>query len=450
VDGAAPRQPGDSGWSDRELSDWRGYAGPSRRHTMRILFLADGRSPIAQSWIGGRIEDGHEVHLVSSRAQDAARLPGLASFRCLPLISRPRGQRGQGASAAVTQRSAASLAASKFALHWLAPLWIAERAQRFAHMARELEPDLTHALRLPLEGMVAARAMERDARSWPLAISIWGNDFTLHAPASPFMTQWTRRAMQRADALHVDCKRDVSAAGSWGFERGRAVLVAPGNGGIRSEVFHPVRQPAGWAQRWGLPADATVFVNPRGLRGYARSDTFFKALPIVLRDLPTAGFLCVGMAGSPLAEGWVRRLNLADRVRLLPALSPGEMAAVFQGAVASLSITTHDGTPNTLLEAMACGCFPIAGDIASLREWIRDGENGHLVPPGDAAAVARAMVSAARSSDLRTHAAQINTRLVAERGEARAVGRMIDEFYGATVGRATAPANGAYSPRSEP
>jgi len=410
---------------------------------MRILILADGRSPIAQSWIRGRIEDGHEVHLVSSRAQEAAPLSGLASFRCLPLISRPRGPNGQGASAAVTQRSAASLAASEFALHWLAPLWIAERAQRFVQIIHELQPELTHALRLPLEGMVAARAMERGVRPGPLAISIWGNDFTLHAPASPFMTLWTRRAMQRADALHVDCKRDLAAARSWGFERGRAVLVAPGNGGVRSEVFHPATQPAGWPQRWGLPADATVFVNPRGLRGYTRSDTFFKALPTVLRELPTAGFLCVGMAGSPLAEGWVRRLNLADPVRLLPALSPGEMAEVFQGALVSLSITTHDGTPNTLLEAMACGCFPIAGDIGSLREWIRDSENGYLVPPGDATALASAMISAARSPDLRMHAAQINARLVAGRGEARAVGRMINEFYGVAVGRGTTAAHSA-------
>jgi glycosyltransferase involved in cell wall biosynthesis len=105
------------------------------------------------------------------------------------------------------------------------------------------------------------------------------------------------------------------------------------------------------------------------------------------------------------------------------------MAELFQGAQASLSVTTHDGTPNTLLEAMACGCFPIAGDLASLREWIRDGENGLLVPPGDDGALAKAVVKASRSSELREHAAQVNARLVAERGDAQAVRHRIRRFY---------------------
>ena len=41
------------------------------------------------------------------------------------------------------------------------------------------------------------------------------------------------------------------------------------------------------------------------------------------------------------------------------------MAALFRQAQVMLSITTHDGTPNTLLEGLASGCFPIAGDIES-------------------------------------------------------------------------------------
>jgi glycosyltransferase involved in cell wall biosynthesis len=167
------------------------------------------------------------------------------------------------------------------------------------------------------------------------------------------MSAWSRRDMRLAHALQTDCERDQAAATEWGFARERPRLVAPGNGGIRSQVFHPLRWPAGWPSRWGLPADATVFVNPRGLRGYARSDTFFAAIPIVLHELPHARFLCVGMAGSPLARRWIRRLGIEDSVRLLPGLSPLEMAEVFQGAQASISITTHDGTPNTLLEARA-------------------------------------------------------------------------------------------------
>ena len=37
--------------------------------------------------------------------------------------------------------------------------------------------------------------------------------------------------------------------------------------------------------------------------------------------------------------------------------------------------------PEAILEAMALGCFPIAGDIESVREWITPGVNGILVDP---------------------------------------------------------------------
>jgi len=33
---------------------------------MRLLFIADGRSPIALNWISHFVESGHEVHLVST------------------------------------------------------------------------------------------------------------------------------------------------------------------------------------------------------------------------------------------------------------------------------------------------------------------------------------------------------------------------------------------------
>lgn len=44
------------------------------------------------------------------------------------------------------------------------------------------------------------------------------------------------------------------------------------------------------------------------------------------------------------------------------------MAYLFRLADVTVSLSEDDGTPNTLLEAVACGCFPIAGDIESVRE----------------------------------------------------------------------------------
>ncbi|MCH7479774.1 MAG: glycosyltransferase, partial [Chloroflexi bacterium] len=84
---------------------------------------------------------------------------------------------------------------------------------------------------------------------------------------------------------------------------------------------------------------------------------------------------------------------------------------------------------NTLLEAMACGCFPIAGDLESLREWITLGQNGLLVNPGDSRALADAILQALAQPDLRNQAVQHNFHLVAERAELTIVMVQAQQMY---------------------
>jgi glycosyltransferase involved in cell wall biosynthesis len=105
------------------------------------------------------------------------------------------------------------------------------------------------------------------------------------------------------------------------------------------------------------------------------------------------------------------------------------MADLFRQAQVVVSPSTHDGTPNTLLEAMACGCFPVVGDIESLREWITPGKNGFLVDPADPQGLAEAILIGLQNPELRAQAHKQNARLIAERAEYHEVMRQAAEFY---------------------
>lgn len=173
------------------------------------------------------------------------------------------------------------------------------------------------------------------------------------------------------------------------------------------------------------------------------------ARPTPLRILCTRGFLPVycneglirGLAalsdesqdfqvtftsGGPLLER-VRRLadetltpRLRERVSFLGGVTDAEMLAHLQCAHLFVSLSRSDGTSISLLEALACGLFPILSDIPPNREWVDPAaENGLLVPLDEPRALAAALRRAMGDADLRARAAAFNRQLILQRADAR-------------------------------
>lgn len=383
---------------------------------MRLLFIADGRSPIALNWIAYFVEQGDEVHLVSTYPCQPKL--NLSSLEVIPVSFSQAVSNAEGEKMGKSNSGLRQL----IPLRWrtalrqrLGPLTLTNATRQLSATLARLQPDLVHAMRIPYEGMLAALAQP----SMPLLISIWGNDFTLHAPATRRMRVLTRQALQGADALHADCQRDIRLAWEWGYPHDRPYRVLPGGGGIQLDVFLPGEK----------SDDSMLVINPRGLRAYVRNDTFFRAIPLVLEKRPETHFACPNMQGEAQAERWVAENGIVDKVELLPRLARSEIARLFQRAQVAVSPSTHDGTPNTLLEAMACGCFPVAGDLESLREWITPGLNGLLVDPADPQALAAAILQALEHPNLRQTAAAYNRQLILDRAEYGKVMSDASQFY---------------------
>jgi glycosyltransferase involved in cell wall biosynthesis len=298
---------------------------------------------------------------------------------------------------------------------WFGPFTIRRAADRLRGFIERVKPDLVHAMRIPYEGMMAADAYI----GAPLIVSTWGNDFTLHAPSTRLMEHYTQWTMKVADALHADCQRDVRLAHRWGFAKDKLSLVTPGNGGIRTDIFYRPQQ----------PVDEPVIINPRGFRPYVHNDVFFHAIPLVLKNYPNAKFIFALMAGEEQAETWVRELGVKESVELLPPLSHAQMADVFRRAQIVASPSIHDGTPNSLLEGIACGCFPVAGDLESIREWITPDENGLLFDSNNAQSIADAICIAIENKNLRAKAAGLNKEIISTRAEYGMNMKRAEEFY---------------------
>ena len=378
---------------------------------MKILFVADCRSPIAQNWIRHFAARGDEIYLASTFACPAGVDFPINGLEIIPVAFSALKKANQRPGSA----SARTLGLRTVFKQWFGPLTIRGAAQRLRGLIQQIRPDLIHAMRIPYEGMLAADA----STGRPLIISTWGNDFTLHAPSTGLMSHYTRWTMQVADALHTDCHRDLRLAREWGFSVEKPGLVIPGNGGVRSDVFYPPAK----------PVEEPVVINPRGFRPYVRNDMFFKAIPLVLARQPNAKFFFASMAGESQATQWIRELNISHAVQLLPPLPHAKMAEVFRRAQIVASPSIHDGTPNTLLEGIACGCFPVAGDLESIREWITPDENGLLFDSNNPQSISDAIVSALENKNLREKAAGLNQKIIAARAEYKQNMQRAEEFY---------------------
>jgi glycosyltransferase involved in cell wall biosynthesis len=391
-----------------------------------VLILADGRSPTALSWVKNIQSLGYIVSLISSFHCER---PGkVANFHVLP-IALSRFSSSAPSSGSENQvkntkgfikRFAPSLQKVRYVL---GPLSLMLFRKRYRRLVEEISPDIVHALRIPYEGMLASYTQDK----FPLLVAIWGNDLTLHAKGSWLMAQFTKRCLSRANGLTSDAERDIHLARDLGLSQNAPALIVPGSGGLNLEA---IQNTPGFNNRYGVPQNTTWVVNPRGLRpGSVHQDVFFEAIPEILKEKPNTTFICPNLKGQPQAEAWIEEFNINKQTFLLPKLPQSELWALFTESTLFISPSSHDGTPNTLLEAMACGCVPILGSIESLREWVEQASNGLLVDPHDPHDLARAVINALNDPGFINSAAQINKEIIKMRASQDVTLPRIDNFY---------------------
>ena len=116
----------------------------------------------------------------------------------------------------------------------------------------------------------------------------------------------------------------------------------------------------------------------------------FAALKAMLPAQPQARLVIVG--DGPLRaqlEAKVVQAGLADAVTLTGARN--DIADLMRGFSVFALSSIAEGTPVTLLEAMACALPVVSTAVGGIPELVQDGVTGTLVPPGDVAALASAL-----------------------------------------------------------
>ncbi len=173
-------------------------------------------------------------------------------------------------------------------------------------------------------------------------------------------------------------------------ESTRDDLVARGVSRERIRVIFPGIDASHYTPDASVRASEPVFAYLGRLKKYKGVDLVVRAFAQCA--IPNATLEIAG-AGEFRAEleRLAGTLGVSERVRFLGRIDESTKIALLRRAWATLFASPKEGWGITNLEAAACGTPVIASNSPGIRESVRHGETGYLVPHGDVAAMAASM-----------------------------------------------------------
>lgn len=167
--------------------------------------------------------------------------------------------------------------------------------------------------------------------------------------------------------------------------------------GVDLKVFHPANQPEA-REELMLPVDAKILLfAAHGIRNNIWKD--YRTLRSALEEVATSGtkMLCIalGEKGTPERIGNVE-------IRFIPYQKNIEkVARYYQAADLYVHPARAETFPSTVLEALACGIPVVASEVGGIPEQVEEGRTGHLVPVGDAHAMAEGVIYLLENEEFR-------------------------------------------------
>jgi glycosyltransferase involved in cell wall biosynthesis len=292
--------------------------------------------------------------------------------------------------------------------------------QALQKVIRAIRPDLIHTMETQHAGYLL-QSIAGNKSGYPKWIhSTWGIDLHYYSKKDGHR-QKIAGMLQHVNLLVTEGERDIALAREAGFT-GKTAIIPSVGGGFDFTLFDYYKDAP-------VPSLRKKILL-KGYDGYERRAGLalqaLRNIKHLLREYEVVIYSCSSNL-LPAVEEITRLREFPVRV---------EKEFTYQGmlaltAEARISITNNlsDGVPNTMLEAMALGAFPIQSNTAITEGWINDGHNGLLTQPEDVDSIAGAITVALQQDGLVDAAAIYNRKLVREKLNRHAIQQQINKMY---------------------
>ena len=191
----------------------------------------------------------------------------------------------------------------------------------------------------------------------------------------------------------------------------------------------------------GIPPEAFVV-------GYLGRFAPIKDLPTLVAAVGEASRVCASLwlilAGDgpsrPALESAVRAAGIESRVRFLGWRE--DLAAIYSTLDVCALASLNEGTPVTLIEAMAAARAVVATSVGGVVDVVTHGRTGLIVPPHDPTALAEAIVRLERNVEERKQMGEAGRLEVAARYFAERLVSEIDALYVSALAEKRRPMEG--------
>jgi len=164
--------------------------------------------------------------------------------------------------------------------------------------------------------------------------------------------------------------------------------------GIDTDVYSP-----GTADSNAHPYPYIVCMGR--LKKYKRVDLVLRAFSELSPEHKNLHLLIIGDGDhAPQLKKLACRLGIREKVMFTGFMDEQEKVRHLRGARMAVNTSPKEGWGLTNIEAQACGIPVIASDSPGLRESVKDGETGLLVPHGDIGSLTESMRTLLTDDDL--------------------------------------------------
>jgi glycosyltransferase involved in cell wall biosynthesis len=369
---------------------------------LRLLFIGDPSNTFIQRWLQYFVQQGHGVHFV----------PYPDSF------------------AFVSDKAFGGVQIHKF-LNTRLRKWngfykkylIVKNILLCQKIIKQYSIDIVHAHYISACGWIGSFL-----NFHPFVLTALGSDVNVDPERSFFYRYLAKRTIRTADLITANSHNLIQKLIIMGADPDRAHHI---QGGLEIERFPFQRGNIKLRQDLGL-TDELVMLSTRSLSQVYNLDILVRAIPLVKREIPNVKFIFI-YRGTSEQENDLKRLiekeKAADSVILVGSVDNFHIAEYYQLADIFISITSSEGMPVSLTEAMACGAVPVVSDLPVFRDWIQPHSNGLIVPVRNVEATANTIIQLLKNPDLCQEIAHENRKLVVEKLDYRTWMHQVEQMY---------------------